>query len=221
MVAVEFEAEGFDDEVVVFALRKAGDGDAADDSGAIDVEGKAAAVRGVVGVGEAVAFGEGAVVLREHETDGVGAAMKAGDHVRFTLHPARVVRSSARKGCVEERLVGLAEAADVDDDGLVAGDGQLAEGEAKAPSGVVVEVWEVEFGLLTGDGGEVFGDCHGTLLLELQLLIAGDAALWNRISAGSQGGGFSGRAKLGIRPSWLFCKGASLTGPCGYAMLRG
>jgi hypothetical protein len=65
----------------------------------------------------------------------------------------------------------------------------------------VVEVWEVEFGLLTGDSGEVFGDCHGTLLLELRLLIAGDTVLWNRISAGSQGGGFSGRAKLGIRRS--------------------
>ena len=55
----------FDGEVVVFALGEARDGDAADDSGTFDVEGEAAAVRGVVGVGEAVAFGEGAVVLLE------------------------------------------------------------------------------------------------------------------------------------------------------------
>jgi hypothetical protein len=43
-----------------------------------------------------------------------------------------------------------------------AGDGQLAKGEAEALGGVVVvEAREVEFGLLAGDGGEVFGDCRG------------------------------------------------------------
>ncbi len=51
MVAAEFDAEGFDDEVVVFALGEAGDGDAADDAGSGDVDGEAAAVGGVVGVG--------------------------------------------------------------------------------------------------------------------------------------------------------------------------
>jgi hypothetical protein len=161
VVAAEFEAEGFDGEVVVFALGEAGDGDAADDSGAVDVEGEAAAVGGVVGVGEAVAFGEGAVVLLEREADGVGAAVEAGDYVRFALYPAGAVGGGSGEGGVEEGLVRLAEAADVDHDGLVAGDGQLAEREAEAPGGVVVEAREVEFGLLTGDGGEVFGDCHG------------------------------------------------------------
>jgi len=120
VVAPEFEAEGFDDQVVVVALGETGDGEAADDSGAVDVEGEAAAVGGVVGVGEAVAFGEGAVVVREGEADGVGAAMEAGDDVRFALHPAGVVRRGAGEGGVEERLVGLAEAADVDDDGVFA-----------------------------------------------------------------------------------------------------
>jgi len=81
VVAPEFEAEGFDDQVVVVALGQAGDGDAADDSGCVDVDGEAAAVRGVVGVGQAVAFAEGAVALREREADGVGAAVEAGDDV--------------------------------------------------------------------------------------------------------------------------------------------
>ena len=65
VVAAEFDAEGFDDEIVVFALGEAGDGDAADDAGSGDVDGEAAAVGGVVGVGKVVAVGEGAVGLGE------------------------------------------------------------------------------------------------------------------------------------------------------------
>ncbi len=49
--------------------------------------------------------------------------------------------------------MGLAEAADVDDDGLTAGDGQFAEAEAEAPGGVVVEAGEEKFGFLASDGG--------------------------------------------------------------------
>jgi hypothetical protein len=126
VIFFEFEAEGFDDEVVVVALGQAGDGDRADDAGAGDVDGEAAAVGGVVGVGETVAFAEGAVVLLEREADGVRAAMEAGYDVDLALDPAGVVRRSSERG-VEERLMRLAEAADVDDDGLLAGDGQFAE----------------------------------------------------------------------------------------------
>lgn len=171
MVAVEFEAEGFDDDVVVFALGKAGDGDAADDSGSFDVEGKAAAVGGVVGVGEVVALAEGEAALFEREADGVGAAVEAGDDVDLALDPARVVRRGAGEGGVEEGLVGLAEAADVDDDGLAAGDGQIAKAEAEAPGGVMVKVRKTKFGFLTGDGDEVFGNCHGSLLLGCRSLM--------------------------------------------------
>jgi len=78
---MKFKAERFDDEVVVFALRQAGDSDAADDAGAGDMDGEAATVSGVVGVGEVVAFAEGAVGLLECEADGVGAAMEAGDDI--------------------------------------------------------------------------------------------------------------------------------------------
>ena len=152
MVLLEFEAEGFDDEVVVVALGQAGDCDRADDAGARDVNREAAAVGGVVGVGEAVAFAEVAAVLFEGQADGVRAAVEAGDDVGFAQDPAGVVGRASECG-VEERLVGLAEAADVDDDGLLAGDGEVAEAEAETPGGVVVEAGEVEFGFLAGDGG--------------------------------------------------------------------
>ncbi len=91
MVAVEFEAEGFDGEVVVFALGESGDGDGSDDACGCDVDGEAATVGGVIGVGETVALGEGAVGLFEGQADGVGAAMEAGDDVGFALDPTGVV----------------------------------------------------------------------------------------------------------------------------------
>ena len=163
MVLVEFEAEGFDDEVVIFALGQAGDSDSPDDAGAGDVDGEAAAVGGVVGVGEVVAFAERAVILLEREADGVGAAVKAGDDVGFALDPPGVVWCSAKCG-VEERLMRLAEAADVNDDGLVAGSGEFAKAEAETPGGIVVEGGEEELGFLTGDLGEVFGDGHCEML---------------------------------------------------------
>jgi hypothetical protein len=151
-VFVEFEAESFDGEVVVFALCQSGDGDCADDARRGDFDGKAAAVSGVVGVGQVIAVAEGAVGLFEHQADGVRAAVEAGDDVALALHPAGVVGSSAERG-VEERLIGLAEATDVYDDGLLALEREIAEGEADSPGGVVVEVREDEFGFLMGDLG--------------------------------------------------------------------
>jgi hypothetical protein len=156
----ELVADCFDDEVVVFALRQAGDGDAADDAGSGDFDGEAAAVGGVVGVGQGVSFGEGQAGLLKCEADGVGAAVEAGDDVGFALDPAGVVGRGAGHGGVEEWLVGLAEAADVDDDGVAAGDGEFAEGEAETPCGFGIEGGEEEFCFLAGDDGEVVGDGH-------------------------------------------------------------
>jgi len=161
---LEFEAEGFDDEVVVFALSEAGDGDAADDAGSGDVDGETAAVGGVVGVGKVVAVVEGAVGLLECEADGVGAAMEAGDDVAFALNPTRVVGCCAGEGGIEEGLVGIAKAADIDDDGVLAGDGQVAKAETETPGGVIVEAGEAELGFLPGDDCEVFGDGHRRIL---------------------------------------------------------
>ena len=161
---LEFEAEGFDDEVVVFALSEAGDGDAADDAGSGDVDGETAAVGGVVGVGKVVAVVEGAVGLLKCETDGVRAAMKAGDDVAFALDPAGIVGCRAGERGIEEGLVGIAKAADIDDDGVLAGDGQVAKAETETPGGVIVEAGEAELGFLPGDDCEVFGDGHRRIL---------------------------------------------------------
>ena len=173
VVVAEFVAEGFDDEVVVFALGQAGDGDGAEDARSGDVDGEAAAVGGVVGVGQGVFFGERGVVVPEVEAELVGAAMETGYDVRFALDPAGVVGRGAGECGVEERLVGLAEAADVDDDGVAASDGELAQGEAEPPCGLCVEGGEDELGFLPGDQGEVFrevGVGHGFFPLRRVLL---------------------------------------------------
>ena len=121
------------------------------------MNGKAAAVSRIVGVGESVFFAEGGAGMQEAKADMVGAAVEAGDDVGFALDPAGIVGRGAGESGVEEGLVRIAEAADVDDDGKLAGEGELAEGEAEAPRGVVVEVGKVKLGFLVDDGGEVFG----------------------------------------------------------------
>lgn len=161
VVLLELVAEGFDDEVVVFALGQAGDGDRADDACSGDVDGEAAAVGGVVGVGQRVFFGERGVVVPEVEAELVGAAVEAGDDVRFALHPAGVVGRGAVERGVEERLIRLAEAADVDDDGVVASDGESAQEEAKTPGGLCIEGGKDELSFLLGDDCEVFVNGHG------------------------------------------------------------
>jgi hypothetical protein len=153
VIFLEEKADGFDGEVVVFALREARDGDGTDDASSGDVDREAATVCGVVGVGEAVAFGELTALLFEKEADGVRRAMEACYDVDLSLNPALAVGGSAGECRVEELLVGLAEAADVDDDTLVAGEGQIAEGQAQLPGSVVVEGGEAEFGFLTGNEG--------------------------------------------------------------------
>lgn len=163
VVAVEFDAEGLDDEVVIFALRESGDGDGADDACACDVEWEGSAVGGVVGLGEGVLFCDGGVVVLEVEADGVGAAMEAGDDVGFAEDPAGVVGGGAGESGVEEGLMGLAEAADVDDDGVLAGDGEVVEGVAEVPCDVFKGEFrggKAELFFLEGDGGDVVRDGH-------------------------------------------------------------
>lgn len=87
--------------------------------------------------------------------------MEAGDDVRFALDPAGVVGRGAGKRGVEERLLRVAETANVDDDGELARESELAQCEAKVPRGVVVEVGEVQLGFLVNDRGEVFCEGHG------------------------------------------------------------
>ena len=89
---------------------------------------KAAAVGSIVSVGQIVAIGKAAIGMFEGEPDSVRAAMEAGDNIGFALHPAGVVRSSAKRG-VKERLMRLAEAAYVDDNSLLTGNGEFAHAQ--------------------------------------------------------------------------------------------
>lgn len=153
MIALQLEAEGFDNQVVVFALGQAGDGYAADDACSGDVDGEAAAVGSVFGVRQSVFLGECGVVVLEIKTELIGAAVEARNNVRFALDPACVVGSGSGERGVEERLVRVAEAADVYDNGLSMGDCQLAEGGAQPPCGFGIEGRQNECGLLTNDRG--------------------------------------------------------------------
>ena len=170
MVVVEFTAEGFDHQVVVFALGQPGDGDAADDAGSGDVDGEAAAMSGVVGVGQPVSLAQGSVVELEIDADLIGAAMETGDHVRFALDPTGIVRGGAGQGGVEERLVRLAEAANVDNDGVAAGNGEFAQGTAKTPGGFGIEGGEDKLRFLPGDGDEIVIERHGCSIVHTQAL---------------------------------------------------
>lgn len=83
--------------------------------------------------------------------------MEAGDGVDLALDPAGVIGGGAGSGSEEELLVGGAEAANVDDEAVMAGDGEFVEDRAELPGYVGVEAEEVEGLLLVGDAGEVVG----------------------------------------------------------------
>jgi len=158
------EAERFDDEVVVFALREPGDRDATQNARSSYVEGKATTVSCIVGIGKTVPFGKGDLVLLEIEANPIRAAVEAGNNVRFALNPSSVVGSRASERSVEQGLMRQTEATDIDNDSVVARNGHVAEAQAKAPRSIVVEAVEPELGLLLGDSCKVFGDCHRRVL---------------------------------------------------------
>ena len=165
VIAPGEQAKGFDDEVVVVALGEARDRDGADDAGVGNVQGEAAAVGGIVLFGEVVALAELASGLLEQAAHMVGALVKARDGAGFAADPAGIVGRGAGQGAVKEWLVGVAEAADVDDEGLAARDGQLAEQGAELPGDFGREGVEGEGGFLKGELGDilrdVLGDGHG------------------------------------------------------------
>ncbi len=86
--------------------------------------------------------------------------MEASDDVGFALDPAGVVRGGAGERGVEDLLVGLAEATDIDDEGVLAGDGKLTESEAECPGDVVIECGKGKFFFLDADRGNVVGEWH-------------------------------------------------------------
>ena len=143
---------------MVVAGAKAGEGDGSDDpTGGGDGDGEAAAYGSVETLGEGVTLGDGLSEGFQAEADGVGAAMEAGDDVGFAAGPAGVVGRGAGQGGIEERLLGGSEAADVDDKGVFASDGEVAQERSKGPGGGGVEVRK-------GEGGFLFEDAGGVLL---------------------------------------------------------
>lgn len=174
IIFVEFEADGLDGEFVIVALGQAGDGDAADDACALDANGEAAAVGGVVDGGEPLFFFERGVRAGELATDGVRAAVEARYDVDFAADPLGLIGDCAGKRAVEELL---AEAADIDGETATALDGERAEARAEVPGGGFVEGFEDKFRFLAGDGGEIvvgihvgtfYSECDGEVWFQLQ-----------------------------------------------------
>src|SRR5947207_806530 len=102
------------------------------------MDGEATAVGRVVGVGQPVTLTKQAACVFQGEADGIRRAMESRNNIGLALHPPCIVGRSSQRS-VEERLMRLPEATDVDDDGLIASNGEFAEAEAETPSGVVIE----------------------------------------------------------------------------------
>ena len=92
--------------------------------------------------------------------------MVASNDVGFAAGPAGVVGRGAGEGGVEEGLVWRAEAADVDDEDIVASDGEIVKENTEGPGGCGVEVREGEGLFLEKDAGGVlfWGGEHGESL---------------------------------------------------------
>src|ERR1019366_3863326 len=103
------QAERFDDEVVILALGQAGYGDGADDSGARDDDREAAAMRGVIFLGQVIAGAEGQAGQFEQPADVIRTFVESRDGVDLALHPALIVGRRAGQRAVEELLVRRAE----------------------------------------------------------------------------------------------------------------
>jgi hypothetical protein len=60
-------------------------------------------------------------------------------------------------------LIRLAEAADIDHEGVSALDGEFSHEVAELPGVVVIKVWQAKLSLLVDDAGEIVvgGGCHG------------------------------------------------------------
>lgn len=84
--------------------------------------------------------------------------MKTRDDVDFAADPFGLIGNGAGKGAVKELL---AEAANVDDEIVAAGESQVAESRAEIPGGGFVEYFEDELGFLMGDGSEIVVCGHG------------------------------------------------------------
>jgi len=116
VIATCDEAESFNHEVVIFPLGQSGDGDAANDAGACNLDGEAASMGSIVFQRKVVSLCEAEAGLLEETADVVRTLVKTRYSVDLARDPALVVGGGAGQRAVEELLVRRSESADVDDD---------------------------------------------------------------------------------------------------------
>src|ERR1700733_11130306 len=155
---------------MVAPLGKAGDGHAANDARADNSQRKRAAMRSVVGNGQALALEHRFVLDLLFNSDGVGAAMKAGDHVALASHPFDVIGSGAVHRCIKKWL---SETAHVDHDGEITLSGHGAEPNTKVPSDLRVEARQHEILLLQCNLFQVLAPSHGHVSFRVSAILRG------------------------------------------------
>ena len=104
IVAAQHRAQRLDHQVVIVALRQAGDGDAADDARAFHDQRERAAVGRIIGDGKPIAFEQRGAFRFLGHADGVRAAMEARDHVALAAHPFDVIGRGAFERGIKQRL---------------------------------------------------------------------------------------------------------------------
>src|ERR1035437_8059680 len=112
-------------------------------------------MRGVVG--QRQAFGKTLVLRLQLQSNRIGTAMEARDHVALAPHPFDVIRGGAFESGVEERL---SETAHVDHDLEVAILSQRSQAKAQVPSQRRVESLQLQLPLLHRNLFQIFAQSH-------------------------------------------------------------
>ncbi len=133
---------------MVGALVEAAGDDGAYEAGAVEGEGEAAAVHGIVGEGEAVSLFDGLAGEFEVEAHGVGGAAETGDDVALAANPVCLASRSAVGGREEESSSGEL---DLKGHGGVAFFGVGMEAAAEEPGSLGAEGVKAQEALLLGD----------------------------------------------------------------------
>src|SRR5207237_4228215 len=154
VVAPGDPAQRLDDQVVIFALRQAGDGDAANYSGIHYVQREAAAVRSIILFGQIITSAEAQAALLEQPADVIRTFVKPRDNVDLARDPALIVRRGSGERGVEELLVRRSEPAHVDYQRSLALKRHLPQCGSDQPGGIGRELVERERGFLLLQRGD-------------------------------------------------------------------
>jgi hypothetical protein len=155
--AAQLSAKSFDGQLMIGALRQAGNSHGTDAPRTYDAQGKTAAVAGIIRQREPVAIKQVRLFLFQLSSYGIGTAMEARHHITLAANPFDVIGGCAGQCGVKQRLT---EAPDVDDKAVVASDGQSTNAAAQFPGCFLVEANELKFLFLEGNTGDVFTDGH-------------------------------------------------------------